>query len=56
MQTVPGRRCAAVLIAIGLPFEAIVESLIANLDLTYEEAAPTVLEALLAERARTGGV
>ena len=39
MQTVAGTRCAEVLVAVGLPTPAVVRALVAELGLTYDEAA-----------------
>jgi hypothetical protein len=45
MRTVPGARCAELLVAINLPFETMVRCLMADLDLTYDEAAMAILTA-----------
>jgi hypothetical protein len=38
MVNIPGTSCAAALAAVRLPFEAIVDALMTELGLTYEEA------------------
>jgi len=38
MEKRPGRHCAALLVAMDLPFATMVECLMGELDLTYDEA------------------
>jgi hypothetical protein len=39
METITGSRCAEALVAVGLPTPAVVRALVAELGLTYAEAA-----------------
>jgi hypothetical protein len=45
MTSVPGSRCAAVLFTVGLPFAAVVRTLVRELDFTNEEATRAALGA-----------
>ena len=45
MQDIYGTRCATLLLAIGLPWERMVQCLVGDLDLTYDEAAEALLTA-----------
>jgi hypothetical protein len=48
MATIPGARCAAVLVAMNLPLNTVVQELMGELGLTYEEANLAALDALRA--------
>ena len=43
--TLPGTRCATVLFGVGLPFAAVVRTLVVELDFTDEEATRAALGA-----------
>ena len=44
MTTTFGTRCAALLVAMNLPFEMVVRSLMSELDLSYDEASAAARE------------
>ena len=46
MATIPGARCAALLVAMNLPLNAVVQELMGEIGLTYEEANLAALDAL----------
>ena len=45
MTNVPGSRCASLLFTVGLPFAAVVRTLVRELDFTDEEATRAALGA-----------
>jgi len=52
METLPGSRCAALLIAMDLPLAAVIAGLMAEIGLTREEATTAALDATIAGPAR----
>jgi hypothetical protein len=45
MQEIYGTRCATLLLALGLPWERMVQCLMGDLDLSYDDAAEALLTA-----------